>query len=170
MIPVILAGCGRIAQKHLRALRDLPIYTLIAVIDPNRERARQTVTSVLKSKAQTVQFFESTEAFDSAVETGSWRPPAPSADYPIVLAIASSSGLHAQLGCWGLDHGYALLLEKPMALSQADCRALFERSRSKNLPIQMGHIYRFLPIAPDLGSANKTDSVQSKPAEDSWAS
>lgn len=145
MIPVILAGCGRIAQKHLRALRDLPLYDLVAVIDPNQDRARETVSTVLGKDSEKVRYFATTESLDEARLNGTWQAPTPCGESPVVLAIASSSGQHASLGLWGLDHGYALLLEKPMALGQADCRQLLARSLAQNLPIQMGHIYRFLP-------------------------
>lgn len=145
-----LLGCGRVARKHLAALGAHPDFALDTVVAPRPDQARQTVCEILgKAKADRTRFYASLEEWEDAMGPVSRREDGRS-NYPEVLAITTPSDLHAPQGLWGLEHGCHLLLEKPMALSLADCRALEEKAAEKGLLISMAHIYRYFPFVPEL--------------------
>ena len=60
-----------------------------------------------------------------------------------VVDVALPSHLHHQVGRAVLEAGKHLLMEKPMALSIADCDDLVRFAASKNLRIAIGHEFRY---------------------------
>lgn len=56
--------------------------------------------------------------------------------------VVVPSHLHFKIASAVLDHGVHLLLEKPMALSLADCRGLVERAQEKQCLLAIGHELR----------------------------
>lgn len=56
--------------------------------------------------------------------------------------VVVPSHLHFEVASAVLEHGVHLLLEKPMALSIADCRGLIERAEEKQRLLAVGHELR----------------------------
>lgn len=141
MPTVVLAGCGRVAQKHLRAIQDLPDFKLIGVIDSHPERARALLEKVM-GRASAIPIYASPQAYDAGNNPR-----------PDVVAIAATSGAHYDLACWALDQDAAVVLEKPMTLKVAQALDLYQRSLTSGQPLVMGHIYRYFPAIHDLKKA-----------------
>ncbi len=130
-LPVVLIGCGRVAEKHLKAISKLKGLELKAVVDVNPESAKRLLGSV-KGFAGVKQYSDYKTAIDEIK--------------PSIVSVTVPSGLHFQIAKYAMEHGSNLLLEKPMTMSVSEAREIFELSEKTGLKIAMGHIYRYLPI------------------------
>ena len=130
-LPVIIIGCGRVAEKHLKAISKLKGLELKAVVDVNEESAKRLLGSV-KGFAGTKIYSDYKTAIDEVK--------------PSIVSVTVPSGLHFQIAKYAMEHGCNLLLEKPMTMSVSEAREIFDLSQKTGLKIAMGHIYRYLPI------------------------
>ena len=130
-VPVVLIGCGRVAEKHLKAISKLKDLELKAVVDVNPESAKRLLSSV-KGFENVKSYTDYKTAIDEIK--------------PSIVSVTVPSGLHFQIARYAMEHGSNLLLEKPMTMSVSEAREIFELSGKTGLKIAMGHIYRYLPI------------------------
>lgn len=130
-LSVVLIGCGRVAEKHLKAISKLKGLELKAVVDVNPDSAKRLLGSV-KGFANVKTFTDYKAAIDEIK--------------PSIVSVTVPSGLHFQIAKYAMEHGANLLLEKPMTMSVSEAREIFEFSQKTGLKIAMGHIYRYLPI------------------------
>ncbi len=130
-LSVVLIGCGRVAEKHLKAISKLKGLELKAVVDVNPDSAKRLLGSV-KGFANVKTFTDYKAAIDEI--------------RPSIVSVTVPSGLHFQIAKYAMEHGANLLLEKPMTMSVSEAREIFELSQKTGLKIAMGHIYRYLPI------------------------
>ncbi len=130
-LAVVLIGCGRVAEKHLKAISKLNGLELKAVVDVNPESAKRLLNSV-KGFADVKVYNDYKTAIDEVK--------------PSIVSVTVPSGLHFQIAKYAMEHGCNLLLEKPMTMSVSEAREIFELSEKTGLKIAMGHIYRYLPI------------------------
>ncbi len=130
-VPVVLIGCGRVAEKHLKAISKLKDLELKAVVDVNPESAKRLLSSV-KGFENVKSYTDYKTAIDEIK--------------PSIVSVTVPSGLHFQIARYAMEHGSNLLLEKPMTMSVSEAREIFELSEKTGLKIAMGHIYRYLPI------------------------
>ena len=123
-----LIGCGRIAVNHMKAITANSLE-LVAVCDTD------------ESKIDLL--FE---------KTGYTGHPARYTDYKQMLsehreielaAIATQSGVHAEIALWCIDCGVNIIVEKPMAMSMADADEIVRRSREKGVTVSVCHQNRF---------------------------
>lgn len=66
--------------------------------------------------------------------------------------VAVPTVAHRSVGCALMDEGVHVLMEKPIADSLDDARALIEKSQEKGCVLQVGHIERFNPVMRELES------------------
>jgi predicted dehydrogenase len=118
-------------RNHLRVLGGLPGVELVAVADPS-PAARDLQPGV----AATV--FD-----DPAVMLAETELDA--------LVIASPTMAHRGLAIEAIDRGVACLVEKPLAGTPADARAIVDAARAAGVPVQVGHVERFNPAVLELG-------------------
>lgn len=130
-LSVVLIGCGRVSEKHLKAISKLKFLELKAVVDVNPESAKNLLKSV-KGFANVKQYCDYKQAIDEI--------------HPAIVSVTVPSGLHYQIAKYAMEHGSNLLLEKPMTMSVSEARDIYELSQKTGLKIAMGHIYRYLPI------------------------
>ena len=130
-LPVVLIGCGRVAEKHLKAISKLKGLALKAVVDVNPDSAKRLLNSV-KGFSDVKIFNDYKEAIDEIK--------------PAIVSVTVPSGLHYQIAKYAMEHGSNLLLEKPMTMSVSEAREIYELSQKTGLKVAMGHIYRYLPI------------------------
>jgi phthalate 4,5-cis-dihydrodiol dehydrogenase len=65
-----------------------------------------------------------------------------------VVYVATPHGLHAEHACLALAHGKHVLVEKPMAVSLADCTAMIDAAGRAQRHLVVGHSHSFdAPIA-----------------------
>ena len=103
-INFLLAGCGRIGQRHAQIMSSLG--RLLAVCDIDQDKA------MLLATQYHCAYFTS---FDTMLESSSPES---------LVAICTPNYLHAQQSIAALQHRLHVLCEKPMALTTADCAAM----------------------------------------------
>ncbi|MEA3349590.1 MAG: Gfo/Idh/MocA family oxidoreductase [Chloroflexota bacterium] len=100
-----IIGCGRVAPKHAKAIKELPNVDLVAVCDCVPSRADHFAKE-----------YQATPYTD-------YRDLLQRKDIDIV-SVCVPSGLHAEIGQEVAKAGKHLLVEKPIALSLEDADAL----------------------------------------------
>lgn len=140
MIPKLkigVAGLGRAFSLMVPAFTLDPRVTLVAGADP-RPEARAKFAADFKAKA-----FDSIEKLVAQAEVD-------------VVYIATPHQFHAAHACLAASFNKHILLEKPMALSLEDCRAVIAATRQSGVQLIVGHSHSF--DAPVLQARKLIDS------------
>ena len=112
-----LIGAGRMGSNHARALAGHPRLVLAAVADRDPARA-----------AALGQHYDVPVAADAAALAGSVD----------AVVIATSSASHAEVARRVLAAGRPCLIEKPLALTEADCLDLVVLAASLGIAVVVG--------------------------------
>jgi len=124
---VAVVGCGYWGPKVIRAAAALPEVEIAALVD--RELA--LATSVQRHFPAARTSASLTEALaDETIDA---------------VFVATNPATHVELAAEALSAGKHVLVEKPLALSAADCRTLGEQARAARLVLMVGHTFRFSP-------------------------
>jgi predicted dehydrogenase len=124
-VKVAVIGVGNLGKQHARLYSELSGIELVAVVDIQKSRAEEIATLYKSTPfADYRELFGKVDAASLAV---------PTAD-------------HARLGIDLLEHGIDLLVEKPVASSVEQARALIDTAKRNNRVLQVGHVERFNPI------------------------
>lgn len=118
-IGVVLIGCGRMGQAHLRALRAEPTCRVVGMVDP------------LAGDLQRQGVVASFESID-------WRQ----VDAAI---IASPTTTHGAIARHLIERDIAVLVEKPLAATAAQAAQLVALAERRGVPLAVGHVERFNP-------------------------
>jgi predicted dehydrogenase len=121
VVRMAIVGAGIMGTNHARLLSTIPGYEVVAVVDPNAERAAALARTV---DAEVLELDQLAGRVDAAV-------------------IAGPSDVHAELGCPLLEAGIDLLVEKPIASTVADGLRLVNAARDNDCLLMIGHIERF---------------------------
>jgi phthalate 4,5-cis-dihydrodiol dehydrogenase len=124
-----VAGLGRAFSLMAPSFAADPRIALVAAADP-RPEARQRFGGEFAGRAYaTVEEL----CADPSVEA---------------VYVATPHGLHAANARVAAAHGKHILVEKPMALTAEECRAMVQAARSAGVHIVVGHSHSFdAPIA-----------------------
>lgn len=126
-----LIGCGRIAPNHIAAYRNnAEDLALCAVCDPVPERMEAVLAPLSERERAGVRRYTDHRALLEE-------------ERPQLCAVATESGLHAQVGLDVLRAGANVMIEKPLALSLADARALINEADARGLKLCTCHQNRF---------------------------
>jgi predicted dehydrogenase len=123
---VAIIGCGGIGKAHATALTDVPTTELVVAVDLDADLARQTA----QLGGAQVRWSQDAEAVlsDSDVDA---------------VAVLLPNHLHAPITIGALRQGKHVLVEKPMALTLADCAAMIEEAEKQGLHLAVGQVLRF---------------------------
>ena len=137
----IVVGLGMMGSHHLRVLRSLPGCAVVAVVDPEHEqRSRATPAD------GTVAEHESLRA---ALERHE-------ADF---ACIAVPVDRLAPLAREALDAGLSVLVEKPLAATEAEAEALIGFAEERSLLLSVGHVERFNPAVLALAEKLRQNAL-----------
>jgi myo-inositol 2-dehydrogenase/D-chiro-inositol 1-dehydrogenase len=120
-----LVGYGAWGSHHARVIADGPNSCLAAIAersDAQRDAARTK--------------------HPQAAVTADYRALLARPDIDVIDVVLPSH-LHHEVGMAVLRAGKHLLMEKPMALSVAECRDLVEAARAGGLQLTVGHEFRY---------------------------
>ena len=123
-----LIGCGRIAVNHIKAVIDNGLE-IVAVCD-------------LVPEAIDL-LFEKTHCDQSPLRYTDYRKMIDENPELELVAIATESGVHAEIVLYCIDHGIHVIVEKPMAMSMKDAREIVNRSQEKHVKVSVCHQNRF---------------------------
>lgn len=124
-----VAGAGAMGRNHARVFSLLEGAELVAIYDQDKSRA-EAVAEEFGGQA-----VDSLDDFAAAVEAAT---------------VAVPTVAHRSVGCMLMEQGVHVLMEKPIADSLDDARALIETSKKYDRILQVGHIERFNPVMREL--------------------
>jgi predicted dehydrogenase len=131
-IPVAVIGAGRMGRHHARIYHQLPEAKLLAVVDPDEDRAGaladQYGCDCLASVKELLEKYPQVRA----------------------VSLATPTVHHAPVAQSLLEHRVACLIEKPLAQSVAEARRIVELADQYGTLVQVGHSERFNPIVRRL--------------------
>lgn len=125
-----LVGCGRIATNHIKAVLNNGLE-FVAACDIEPENIEELLAKHGLQKDSTIARYT---------------------DYKIMIeehpelelvAIATSSGVHAEIALYCIDHGINVIIEKPMAMNMADAEEIVRRAEEKGVKVSACHQNRF---------------------------
>ena len=127
-----LAGLGSMGRNHLRNLASRDDVELVAVADPS-EAALTAATDQVPAHGygDPLELLEE-ERLDA-------------------LIVAAPTTLHHRIALAAIDRCIPVLVEKPLATTVAEGRALVEAADRRGVLLQAGHIERFNPAVLALG-------------------
>lgn len=135
MLRAGVAGVGHLGYHHARIYEALDGVELVAVADPDPEKRGKAAADFEASGYETL---------DDLIAAG-----------VDVLSIASPTVSHHDLALQALDAGIHVLVEKPLAASLDEARAMVAKADDAGCVLQVGHIERFNGAVTALMSALK---------------
>ena len=127
-VRICVIGAGRVGKNHTRIMTQrVPGGNIVAVVDPVTA-SRQEMAAEYGIAAQ----FDSLEqALDQC-------------EFEAVI-ITTPTPTHSALACQAAQHGKHVFLEKPMALSLAECDQIIQATQKHRVLLQVGFMRRFDP-------------------------
>ena len=125
-----LIGCGRIATNHVKAVLNNNL-DFIAACDIELDNI-----DILLSKHD----LQNDDSIDRYTDYKKMIEEHPELE---LVAIATSSGVHAEIALYCIDHGINVIIEKPMAMSMSDAEEIIRRSEEKGVKVSACHQNRF---------------------------
>ena len=125
LMRVAVIGVGHVGKEHARLYAELPEVELAGVVDILRPRAEEV--AALHHTTPFTDYREILGKIDAAT-----------------LAVPTVD--HARIGMDLLENGIDVLIEKPIAATLEEGRALIDRALRNNRVLQVGHIERFNPV------------------------
>lgn len=125
-----LIGCGRIATNHIKAVLN-NYLELVACCDTVPENIELLLSKHDLEKDDKIARYTDYKKMISA--------------HPELelIAIATSSGAHAEIAKYCINHGIHVIVEKPMAMSMADADDIVRLSEEKGVVVCACHQNRF---------------------------
>lgn len=125
-----IIGCGRIATNHVKAV-TLNNLEFIAACDLELGNIESLlVKHDLQNDKRIARYTDYKKMIEEHPELE-------------LVAIATSSGAHAEIALYCIDHGINVIIEKPMAMNMADAEAIIKLSDEKNVKVCACHQNRF---------------------------
>ncbi len=126
MIRYGLIGAGMMGQEHIRNLALLDGATVTAVADPDE---------TMRMAAMTTAHAQGFERACDLIASGLCD----------ALLIAAPNDLHAGLLRQAMATDLPILVEKPLATTSEDCRALIAAASARRAPVWVAMEYRYMP-------------------------
>jgi predicted dehydrogenase len=123
-IRIGLVGCGHMGRFHAAKLSDLDGIEFAGCYDIERNKADAI------SKEYRVRHFHAMDDMFEAMDA---------------VSIAVPTVHHFEVAAWFLEHGIAVLLEKPIAGDLESAQKLVEISETRKVVFQIGHSERYNP-------------------------
>ncbi len=118
-------GAGGWGRNHLRVLETLPETTLVGFVDPNPER---------RAAAEAAHRVPGFADFASLAARGL-----------DAVTIAVPTPAHREAAVEAAGRGLHMLVEKPLAATEAEAEAILSETRRRGVLLQVGHLERWNP-------------------------
>jgi UDP-N-acetylglucosamine 3-dehydrogenase len=128
-------------SNHARVFAELAGVKLIGIADPDCE-ARDKVAEVLGCEA----FSDIGQLVAADVDA---------------ITIAAPTHLHQELALYCIRRGIHVLVEKPIAPSVAEGRAIIAAARHAGVSLMVGHVERFNPTVEAIKDAIRSEDILS---------
>ncbi len=135
-----IIGCGRIATNHIKAVVNNGLEFVAAC-----DLIPEAVESLLEKHG-----LEKNENIARYTDYKQMITEHPEIE---LVAIATDSGVHAEIALYCIDHGLNVIIEKPMAMSMEDADEIIKRSREKGVKVSVCHQNRFNVAVQEMRKA-----------------
>jgi Predicted dehydrogenases and related proteins len=125
VLRIALAGCGKVADQHVHAIRRIPDCEIVSLCDRELLMAKQLGQRVDISEC----FSDVTEMLRGSS--------------PDVVHITTPPQSHFSLARQCLEAGSNVYLEKPFTITAGEAESLIQLAESRGLKITAGHNYQF---------------------------
>jgi UDP-N-acetylglucosamine 3-dehydrogenase len=140
-LKVGVVGVGVMGSNHARVLAEMAGIQLVGIVDPDVKQ-RQFV-------ARNLGCAESGD-LDGLIRSG-----------VAAVTIAAPTHLHHDLALKCIAHGIHVLVEKPIAPTVEDGRAIVAAARRAGVTLMVGHVERFNPAVESIKRAIKDQDILS---------
>ncbi len=130
-VKAAVIGVGSMGRHHARVYAEIPQTRLVGVADA----AEQTATAV-GAKYGVPSYTDYRELLTR--------------EQPDLVTVAVPTRYHREVAAAVLDAGVHVLVEKPIAATVAEARALIQKAQDRDLKLMVGHIVRFSPVIQAL--------------------
>jgi len=134
-------GVGVMGSNHARVLAELPGVRLIGVADPDRQRSDQVARSL-----GCASFRDAADLVRRGVDA---------------VTIAAPTHLHRDIAIDCAARGIHVLVEKPIASTVEESRAIVAAARRAGVTLMVGHVERFNPAVQSIKRAIKDQDILS---------
>jgi UDP-N-acetyl-2-amino-2-deoxyglucuronate dehydrogenase len=135
-----ISGCGKVGHVHAKALQQIDECTLVAVQSRNPERAKEFAAQYGAKAYDTVDEMILKEKIDALVIC----TPHPEHKGPAIAAL--NAGAH-------------VLVEKPLAITLADCDAMIDAAAKNNKKLAVVSQRRFFPSSMRMKQAIMDEKI-----------
>ena len=125
-IKLVIAGLGLVGKRHADAIDKEDDIDLVAIVDPSED-------AVNYSNKNNLPIYPSLK--DMFLE-----------EVPDGVILATPTPMHSEHAIYCLNKKCPIMIEKPIATSSEEARALVETSEHFEIPVLVGHHRRHNPI------------------------
>ncbi len=136
-----VVGVGIMGSNHARVFADLPGVRLVGVADPDVKQ-RDFVSAALGCPAH--------GSVDALLAAG-----------VDAVTIAAPTHLHRELALSCIERGVHVLVEKPIAPSVQEGRAIIAAARHAQIALMVGHVEQFNPTVEAIKDAIRDEDILS---------
>ena len=136
-----LVGVGVMGSNHARVLSEMAGVDLVGVVDPDRKQ-REHVARTLGC----AEFSDLDALMRSGVDA---------------VTIAAPTHLHHDLALQCIAQGIHVMVEKPIAPTVEEGRAIVAAARRAGVTLMVGHVERFNPAVESIKRAIKDQDILS---------
>jgi UDP-N-acetylglucosamine 3-dehydrogenase len=141
LLRVGVVGVGIMGSNHARVFADLPGVRLAGIADPDL-RQREFVAGALECTGHA----DVDGLLDEGVDA---------------VTIAAPTHLHRDLAVACINRGVHVLVEKPIASSVEEGRAIIAAARRAGVALMIGHVERFNPAVEAIKDALRGEDILS---------
>ncbi|MCU6747762.1 MULTISPECIES: Gfo/Idh/MocA family protein [Lachnospiraceae] len=134
-----LIGCGRISTNHVKAVVNNHLE-FVAACDVVPEHIENVLSKHdLQNDANIKRYTD----YKKMVDENQFD----------LIAIATESGIHAEIALYCIERGVNVIIEKPMAMSIADADKIIRLSEEKGVKVSACHQNRFNVAVQEMRKA-----------------
>jgi UDP-N-acetylglucosamine 3-dehydrogenase len=134
-------GVGVMGSNHARVLADMPGVKLVGVADPDRKRCEQVARSL-----GCASFADADGLLRRRVDA---------------VTIAAPTHFHREIAIDCAARGIHVMVEKPIASTVEESRAIVAAARRAGVTLMVGHVERFNPAVQSIKRAIKDQDILS---------
>ena len=134
-----LIGCGRIAVNHVKAVLDNSLE-FAAACDVKPSQIEKLLEKYGLEQEPSIRRYTD---YRKMIEESRLD----------LVAIATESGLHAEIALYCIDHGIHCLIEKPIAMNMRDADEIVRRAEAKGVKVSACHQNRFNMAVQEMRKA-----------------
>jgi predicted dehydrogenase len=145
MVRVGIIGCGKIADQHAEAIKQISGCEIVGVCDQEELMAKQ-----LYERFRVKRYFRDVRELLEAEKLD-------------IVHITTPAQSHFELGKVCLEAGASVYIEKPFTINRKEAQALIDLADEKKLKVTAGHNVQFSHVARRMREVIREGYLGGKP-------